>query len=208
MSSDQRRKLASRRNLQKLSEARGSIDRYQQALGGIIAILRAGSRESAEGLLATIRSGVPLSQIAANVRNTLRAEKHLQGVFQEIAFHIDDDSNLPSPTQLFQTGYFINQSAEPDEPRQRARKHNRSAGNIASLINPPITVPAHPWTTVTNNDELVSHLMSLWFTWIHPWWRWIDQDLFLEAMSQQDLTSPFCTAYLVNMILADACVST
>jgi hypothetical protein len=79
-------------------------------------------------------------------------------------------------------------------------------GRIQDLVNPIISVPAKPWTTVTDDDDLVSHLMSLWLTWAHQWWQWIDRPTFIEAMKAGDLGSYICTPYLVNMILADACV--
>jgi len=79
-------------------------------------------------------------------------------------------------------------------------------GRIQDLVNPIIIVPAKPWTTVTNDDDLVSHLMSLWFTWAHQWWQWIDRRTFVEAMRVGNLESLICTPYLVNMILADACL--
>ncbi|OQV08125.1 Fungal Zn2-Cys6 binuclear cluster domain-containing protein [Cladophialophora immunda] len=86
------------------------------------------------------------------------------------------------------------------------RRHRARLGRIQDIVNPPISVPANPWTTVTDDDDFVSHLMSLWFTWAHPWWHWVDEALFLEAMRSGDTSSLICTPYLVNMILADACL--
>lgn len=80
-------------------------------------------------------------------------------------------------------------------------------GRIQDVVNPPVSVPAKPWTTVTDDDDFVSHLVSLWFTWAHPWWHWVDEKLFLNAMRTGDERGLICTPYLVNMILADACVS-
>ena len=67
-------------------------------------------------------------------------------------------------------------------------------------------VPAYPWTTVTSDDAFVSHLISLWFTWSHPFLNWVDRDLFIQSMQSQDKESQFCSPCLVNTILADACV--
>jgi hypothetical protein len=80
-------------------------------------------------------------------------------------------------------------------------------GRIQDVVNPPLQVPARPWTTVTDDDDLISHLMSLWFTWAHPWWHWVDEKQLIKAMQAGDTSSLICTPYLVNMILADACVS-
>jgi hypothetical protein len=68
-------------------------------------------------------------------------------------------------------------------------------------------VPAKPWTTVTSDSDFVSHLISLWFTWSHPYLNWIDRDLFIRDMMSGNLDATFCSPFLVNVILADACVS-
>ncbi|EXJ81929.1 hypothetical protein A1O1_07996 [Capronia coronata CBS 617.96] len=93
-----------------------------------------------------------------------------------------------------------------DAHRYQRGTRRRMLGRIQDVVNPPISVPAKPWTTVTDDDDFVSHLISLWCTWAHPWWHWVDEALFLEAMQTGDTTSLICTPYLVNMILADACL--
>jgi hypothetical protein len=45
----------------------------------------------------------------------------------------------------------------------------------------PHQVPATPWTTITESDEAVSHLVSLFLAWINPNWRFVEQDLFLHG---------------------------
>lgn len=66
-------------------------------------------------------------------------------------------------------------------------------------------VPAKPWTRVTDSDEMVSHLISLFFTWDHPCLQVLDQSIFLAYMNS-DTASAFCTPFLVNCILALAIV--
>lgn len=81
---------------------------------------------------------------------------------------------------------------------------------VSSLCDAPhLKVRATPWTTVTTDDDLISHLVSLWFTWHPPYVSWIIQDLFIRDMlSGNTATSPFCSKFLVNVICAQACVST
>lgn len=67
-------------------------------------------------------------------------------------------------------------------------------------------VPTQPWTTVTDDNDFVSHLISLWFTWFHPCFNWIDRDLFMRDMLSRDPRSQYCSPFLVNAILAHACV--
>ncbi|KAI9038212.1 uncharacterized protein KD926_011151 [Aspergillus affinis] len=78
--------------------------------------------------------------------------------------------------------------------------------NIQRLTDIPVhRVPAHPWTSVTNDNDFVSHLISLYFLLEHQALNWIDQDLFLEAMKSGKLESEFCSPLLVNSILSVAC---
>lgn len=99
--SDQRRKIAAQRNLQELTEANMNLERHKQLLGGILAILRTASDPTAnDDLIATIRSGVDLSQLAAHVRNARRANPTIEVAFSEIEFVIDGPEELPSPIQL------------------------------------------------------------------------------------------------------------
>lgn len=46
---------------------------------------------------------------------------------------------------------------------------------------PPHWVPASPWTAITDSEEAVSHLVSLYFAWINPTWRFVEQELFLQG---------------------------
>lgn len=78
---------------------------------------------------------------------------------------------------------------------------------LESLCDIPLfRVPAKPWTDVTNDSDLVSHLVSLYFTWDHPCSQFVDQRIFLQHMEQGDLQSEVCTPLLVNSLLAMASV--
>ncbi|KAL5358896.1 fungal-specific transcription factor domain-containing protein [Aspergillus floccosus] len=69
----------------------------------------------------------------------------------------------------------------------------------------PYLVPAQPWTAVTDDSELVSHLVSLYFTWDYPFHSFLDREVFLAHMSRGDRNSDFCSPFLVNALLANAC---
>lgn len=78
---------------------------------------------------------------------------------------------------------------------------------LESLCDIPLfEVPAKPWTKVTDDNYLVSHLVSLYFTWDHPCSQFLDQRIFLEHMKLGDRRSEFCTPFLVNSILSMASV--
>jgi hypothetical protein len=70
----------------------------------------------------------------------------------------------------------------------------------------PFRVPAQPWTNVTTDSDLVSHLVSLYFTWDYPSHSFLDRDVFLKHMAQGNLRSEFCSPFLVNALLSNACV--
>jgi hypothetical protein len=78
---------------------------------------------------------------------------------------------------------------------------------LESLCDIPLyQVPAKPWTEVTDDNDFVSHLVSLYFTWDHPCAQFLDQGVFLEHMRRQDLNSEFCSPLLVNSLLSVASV--
>lgn len=103
VTSDQRRKVANQKNIQDLANTQNHLERHRELLGGILAIFRAGSVDSAEDLVAIIRSGLDLSQLAAHVRNARRANAAIDTSFGGIEFLIDGGDELPSPGQLLNT---------------------------------------------------------------------------------------------------------
>ena len=71
---------------------------------------------------------------------------------------------------------------------------------------PTFWVPASPWTSFTVNDDAVSHLVTIFLTYINPYSRCVEEDLFLESMRQPTADSTYCTTFLVHAILACASV--
>lgn len=49
---------------------------------------------------------------------------------------------------------------------------------------PPHQVPAAPWTTLTSDDDAVSHLVSLFLAWLNPGWRFVEADIFLRGKAK------------------------
>lgn len=80
----------------------------------------------------------------------------------------------------------------------------RSDLSIRSLIDhPPFRGVASPWTTVTDDDLLVSNLVSVFFIWEGTFNNWIDKDRFLRDMLNG--YGQYCSSFLVNALLALAC---
>lgn len=78
---------------------------------------------------------------------------------------------------------------------------------VDRLVDTPIySVPAAPWTSVTEDEHLVSHLISLWSTWYHIFPDGILMEHFLQGMRSKDPKSTFCSPFLVNCILGMGCI--
>ena len=73
-------------------------------------------------------------------------------------------------------------------------------------IGPTIWVPAEPWVSLTKNDGAVSHLVSIFFNYINPYWRVVERDHFVRTMRSKQPSS-LCSPLLVHAILAMASVS-
>lgn len=83
----------------------------------------------------------------------------------------------------------------------------QDAMRISNVVDRPLySVLAKPWTAATDDDNMVFHLISLYFTWEHVFFVRMDRGLFLQDMIAGRLT--FCSPLLVNAMLAHAIVST
>ena len=84
----------------------------------------------------------------------------------------------------------------------KASQARQGALSITALCDiPTIQVPAQPWTTKIADDDLVSHLVSLYFTWQNTYFACIDENAFTEAMQSNDTSSTTCSPCLVNAVL-------
>ncbi|KAJ5552593.1 hypothetical protein N7494_001971 [Penicillium frequentans] len=122
-------------------------------------------------------------------------------------------SNAPlDEIKLYLAG-SLDQSNADNAPPKRQESVGSSAStprnvmDVKRICDTPIyAVPAQPWTSVSSDDALVSHLISLHFTWNGITSNWIDRDLFLRDMRSGNVDAKFCSPLLVNSILAMACI--
>jgi hypothetical protein len=135
------------------------------------------------------------------------------------AIRNDDDHQTPDVLNLIRSNAPLDEIrlclADGQSQRQMGNprvkmsrpspKRYMDVNRIADI--PSFQVPAQPWTSITEDDAFVSHLISLYFTWHHSVLNWIDRDLFLADMQSGKLDSRFCSPLLVNGMLAIACVS-
>lgn len=66
------------------------------------------------------------------------------------------------------------------------------------------TYPVRRWTEVTDDDSLISHLLTMYFTWHYPFFTILAKDVFYRDYIG-GVSSPYCSALLVNAMLALGC---
>lgn len=88
--------------------------------------------------------------------------------------------------------------------------------SIEAIIHPSSATAAHDfhtdprlysikhWTTVTTDSNLLIELMSAWTTCEYNYYHYIDREAFLDDMASG--RTDYCSALLVNALLASACV--
>ncbi|PLB38625.1 uncharacterized protein BDW47DRAFT_131248 [Aspergillus candidus] len=182
---DMRRKFAMKRKLDRLEQA-------EDILTQLIKALRDSENKRLSQLLNLIRSNASLEELQIFLQHQFsRAEIERSPELREIQLKIQRSSTESSSEEGFTTG--------------RQQRPPRRMLELRRLVDIPVhRVPAKPWTTATADDDLVSHLVSLWLTWTFPFFHWLNADVFVRAMQSGDVNSPFCSPFLVNSILAEA----
>lgn len=179
---DQRRRVAAKRTADELTY-------HRDLLNDLFKLIREADESKALQLLSQIRDNAPPSEIRGYINDTLAglgAARHKTS--SETVAKVEDMRNL------------IN--VEDPVPAFRSK-----VMDIHYLCDEaPVKVPASPWTSVTEDADLVSHLVSLYFTWDYPFHAFLDEGVFLRHMAKGDLGSQFCSQFLVNAMLSSACV--
>ena len=79
--------------------------------------------------------------------------------------------------------------------------------DIQNVVNINVlSLPAKPWTEVTDDSEIISHLIMLYFAWDRPFCYIVEKTSFVQDMLSGNTKSTFCSPLLVNAILAQGCV--
>jgi hypothetical protein len=156
------------------------LESDHKILSDLMEVIRTGDNSEVEALVRQIQANASVEELANSLAIALSRRSSAED--SEVRTKAPTRIHSPFPTQ------FVSPRAFHGSP------------NVVS-------VPAKPWTTVTDDDELVSHLISLWFTWRHWSFPVVDREEFVKAMQSGTEDSRVCTPALVNMILADACVS-
>ncbi|KAJ5176089.1 uncharacterized protein N7482_001966 [Penicillium canariense] len=209
-SRDLRRKVGVKRTIQELTD-------YKDLFDSLLSTIRSAQHDKVVKLVELIKNNGSMGDIALAVGSDgtrftepkfLTAMGH-QTIAEDVDQHIDSLIETFNPP--FHRDSAPNQgSTSPEEhPMElpRAAFDPYARVTLENLCYSPLfTVPAKPWTEVTDDNDLVSHLVSLYFTWDHPCAQFVDQGIFLEHMKMGNLNSEFCSPLLVNSLLSMASV--
>lgn len=155
-----------------------SLEQDRNLLMHLVDTIRDDNKKKVPNVLNLIRSNVPLDEIRFYLAESLES---------------NNDDEAPPKGQK-------SDSASSSSSRRYM--------NVQRLSDIPLyKVPAQPWTSVTDDDAFVSHLISLYFSCNASGLNWIERELFLRDMRSGNLDSRFCSPLLVNSVLAMACVS-
>ncbi|MCJ1311195.1 hypothetical protein MMC25_004866 [Agyrium rufum] len=147
--------------------------------------LRSTSAEEGTELLRRIRAQHSLKDIVQLVKDSSALLTNSPP--SEIAYPSDRLMSQPHITPLKRkdlTGYL-------------------QAGSVRLHDQPLFQARLHSWTTVIEEEELMAHLISLYFTWEDPLWCFLDRCHFLEDLNSGGTT--YCSRLLVNAMLSQAC---
>ncbi|KAL4975968.1 fungal-specific transcription factor domain-containing protein [Aspergillus desertorum] len=176
---DQRRHVAAKRTAEEL-------DYYRGLFNDLLRAMREGDRSSAIELVDMIRRDATNEELRLHIGDMLRVTGSGREEVEEVVSNLEDIQNMLNED--------MTQSWRPQ------------VMDIQYLcVDAPYRVPAQPWTNVTTDSDLVSHLVSLYFTWDYPFHTFLDRDVFLKHMMGGDINSEFCSPFLVNALLANAC---
>ncbi|KAL2010880.1 hypothetical protein VTN00DRAFT_3598 [Thermoascus crustaceus] len=182
---DQRRRVAAKRTAEELNY-------HRDMLNDLFKVIRSAEQAHAMKLLDIIRNDATPEEIRAYIDETL-------ATMQASGEITSDRRSRETTAKLKDIRRMVNlQGPSPS--------FRRKVMDVHFLCDaPPIKVPAKPWTTVTDDDDIISHLVSLYFTWDYPFYAFLDCNVFVKHMAAANLDTEFCSPFLVNALLANAC---
>ncbi|EAW14949.1 transcription factor domain-containing protein [Aspergillus clavatus NRRL 1] len=161
---------------------------HRDLLRDLLRAMRCVDEAHAQTLLGMIRAEASLHELRWFVDRTL---KDMQ------AAGCDDDGDTREQLEEMQERVGIGSGEPAFRPKVMDLQY------LCDVA--PYKVPPKPWTTVTDDDALVSHLISLYFTWDYPFYAFVDCNAFVHHMSLGNVNSDLCSPFLVNAMLANAC---
>lgn len=115
-------------------------------------------------------------------------------------------SNPYFQSTLFEAASIIPDSKMPTSSVERYRPQYTKPYVAATIVDARLDlVKPSRWTQVIDDDNLMRHLLQQYFLYEYQWFPLFHKDDFLDAMLTG--SEEFCSALLVNTVLALACVS-
>ncbi|KAK6346057.1 hypothetical protein TWF730_010391 [Orbilia blumenaviensis] len=193
-----------KRKRQHVTTNRDAKSREHELLTKIFNATKYCSKEELPGLLELIRGDASIEQIAQYIQDKLEDDSNIATLEDDLAESPLMDEEMGEDNEEVESELSASSSAA-----QSYRRHSKTidAMDIGSIVQISIPdVPSQPWTTVTTNDEFVSHLIQLYFTWEAPIYDFVEKALFISDMRSGDpKNSRYCSPLLVNSMLAAAC---
>lgn len=179
------------------------LERDNTLLNELVNRIRDANDVEVRQITSLIRSNAPIDEVNATIQ---RLKEHAAFVQRPVNPMIEDI--------YLTTGRALSQRADSGIDARRSVLRSLVSPEPASrvlsvtrLIDEPLyQVPAAPWTTVSRDGQLVSHLISLWATWYHIFLDGIVLEPFLAAMKAAEPDSLLCSPFLVNCVLAAGCL--
>lgn len=164
-----------------------SLQQQNDALDVIVASLRSLPEGEAVSLLYSLRSDTNDDVIAASLRSNVRLPHSYAPQTLEADF-AQQMTQTPTSTDI--------------DDEMHALKREPSVQSVYSASATTAESPA-VWFRSPQDAELVEHLLNLYFCWVHPIYQLFSRDHFLHDMGRG--RSDYCSAMLVNALLAFAC---
>lgn len=154
----------------------------------IVASLRSLPEGEAVSLLHSLRSDTNDDVIAASLRSNVRLPHSYAPQTLEADF-AQQMTQAPTSTDM--------------DDEMHALKREPSMQSIMSASGTSAAESPAVWFRSPQDAESVEHLLNLYFCWVHPIYPLFSRDHFLHDMGRG--RSDFCSAMLVNALLAFAC---
>jgi hypothetical protein len=199
--------VAVKRTIQELTD-------HKDLLNVLLDTIRSADKSDCDKVVGIIRNSISNEDVARALGSPATEFEDNHGLLTDTTLAILEDQDYPVETS--NTGVRPpsdpgNITSSPEEIHveipQPPAVSSYARITLESLCDIPLfEVQAKPWTQVTDDDYLVSHLISLYFTWDHPCSQILDQGAFLAHMRRGKLNSEFCAPILVNSLLSMASV--
>lgn len=179
------------------------VDHHHDEVKGVIAATPSEYRDMIYDMFEAVQQGdrVREKELFGKIRDRQTAQQVRASLYGMLANARLSEMN----DQIAGLSHEAQPEIELENQLPRARPRVMDIQYLCNIA--PVRVPARPWTTVTDSDDLVSHLVSLYLTWGYPFYAFFCRDTFIKHMKLGHLNSDFCSPFLVNALLANACVS-